>query len=78
MKLPTVEEMMDALSSPIVPINRDEEEKEFNSNTEILLDLVKSMARIEDKLGARGNATTEPSTLAAMPLPMSASTMLEY
>lgn len=55
--LPSVAEMMDALSSPVIPMNsvREEERSEdMKSHTDILLDLVKAVHRVEMKLNSGG------------------------
>jgi hypothetical protein len=68
MVMPTVNEMMDAMSSPVIPMDAVKEEEQatdMKTHTEILLDLIKSVARIETKLDSmdsgKGNVNPDPS-----------------
>jgi hypothetical protein len=77
MVMPTVQEMMDAMSSPVVPLDatteatEKEREGDISTNTELLLDIVKSVARIESRLGG---AAQSPAAITGMPV----SQQLEY
>ena len=53
MELPSVDEMYEALNSPVIPMDSVKEEErasDMKTHTEILLDIVRSIQRLEDKI----------------------------
>lgn len=53
MELPSVDEMYDALNSPVIPmdsVREEERSSDMKTHTEILLDIIKSVQRLEDKI----------------------------
>lgn len=69
MEMPSVEEMIDAMSSPVIPmdaIREEEQSEDMKTQTDMLLDIIKSVARLEDKVGRMnsgggGNVTPDPN-----------------
>jgi hypothetical protein len=70
MEMPSVEEMIDAMSSPVIPmdaIREEEQSEDMKTQTDMLLDIIKSVARLEDKVGrmnsggGSANVTPDPN-----------------
>lgn len=67
MQIPSVQEMMDAMASPVVPPDADTEDRtnqtaaDMSLQTELLLDVVKSIERLSVKIDSIGRpAPTTP------------------
>ena len=64
MQMPTMDEMVAALASPVIPPGTDTSdpvENEMNLHAAILLDIFRSVTRIESKLDNRGAVAQEPA-----------------